>query len=133
MAARKAELPRQIRFYGGELLDADTGEPLLLWGVPSRGRAAGNLAAATDFAQALIAAYNAESLRVTLASLPDGGLMTTVQVAERKGVAVRIVVGAINRGDLRAVRLGRDWWVAQTDADAWEPQRRVGKPSKKTA
>lgn len=44
-------------------------------------------------------------------------MLTTAQVADRFGVSKRTVQSWINRGLLPAVRMGRDWFVTDTDVD----------------
>lgn len=62
-------------------------------------------------------------------------LLTTRQVAEKRGVIERTVRKWCKLGHLPAVMLGRDWFIDPLDLKAFKPPangRPVAKPSEKT-
>jgi len=50
--------------------------------------------------------------------------LTTTQVAELIGIAPNSVRVAILRGNLRAVKHGRDWLIRKEDAEAYADNER---------
>ena len=45
--------------------------------------------------------------------------MSARQAADYKGCQGKSILKAIERGDLRAVRVGHQWVIARKDVDAW--------------
>ena len=51
-----------------------------------------------------------------------GDLIPLKEAAKRAGVAHNTVHRAAKRGALKAVKLGRDWFVYASDLDRWKQQ-----------
>ena len=50
-------------------------------------------------------------------------ILSTGEVAEKKGVSPQAVLAAINRGDLKATRAGRFYVVTEEDCETWQPTK----------
>lgn len=52
-------------------------------------------------------------------------LLSTTECAELKGVKRQTVIAAIERGALKARRIGKSYVIKRQDCDAYEPQMNV--------
>ena len=59
------------------------------------------------------------------ADLPRPSYMTTDEVLSYLKVNSRTIYRLIHRGELPAVRVGRQWRFRQTDLDAWLDRQRL--------
>jgi excisionase family DNA binding protein len=57
-------------------------------------------------------------------------LLSTKQAAELLGIPRRTVQDLIKRGEIRAVKFGRDWQIRAKDLTDFTP-RKVGRPKEK--
>jgi hypothetical protein len=56
-------------------------------------------------------------------------LITTAQASEIIGISPYGVIGAIRRGQLEAVKIGRDWLMEAKEAERYKVERRKpGRP-----
>lgn len=106
-------LPRRLSLYGGTVIDADTTEPLLLWGTPSPD----TLDRSLDIMHLLVDAYNRQQ---------EGGslLMPAALVAKEKGVPADTVRAAIRAGRLAGKKVGGNWFADAEAVPLWSPQER---------
>jgi hypothetical protein len=63
---------------------------------------------------------------------PAETLLTVPQVAALKGVTEAAIRHACSRGAIPADRLGSRWIIRKSDAEAWEPNPKMGRPKKAT-
>ncbi len=45
--------------------------------------------------------------------------LSVADICEYLDVSPYVVTGVLRSGDLPAVKVGREWWVARTDFEAW--------------
>lgn len=57
--------------------------------------------------------------------------MTTTDAALLAHCTVKAIQAACQRGNLKAIKHGRDWWIERADFDKWlASPRKVGRPKK---
>jgi len=64
-------------------------------------------------------------MTLKFADLPRPSYMTTDEVLSYLKVNSRTIYRLIHRGELPAVRVGRQWRFRQTDLDAWLDRQRL--------
>lgn len=116
------ELPRRLLLYGGTIVDADTTEPLLLWGT----HAPETLDRSLDLMHLMVDAYNRVQSEAEQ-------LIPAIVVAQEKGVHADTVRAAIRAGRLAGKKMGGNWFVSAAAVPLWNPQERSPKGSRKQA
>ncbi len=59
------------------------------------------------------------------------GYLTVNEAATRRGVRRQAILALIDRGRLKAYRVGKQWLIREEDLDGFEPLP-VGRPRKRT-
>ena len=57
--------------------------------------------------------------------------MTTTEAAARLGLTKRAVSGLCNKATISARKVGRDWWIDETEVDRYARERRPAHRPKK--